>query len=341
MALAVVLLVISLGLSGLVGFAAHRASICTVKAVAEILTTRRAFMLVSFAKTALWVMLVTLALNWLVPTARSSGWELSIRSLAGGLLFGVGAAINGGCAFSTLTRLAGGRLSMLLSLAGFCLGVAGHVLLTSNHLVRAPTAAATYLEPPAPWTVALLAALLLWAVWEGPRLWRTRPTGTPLRTLAFADRYRLSTAAFLMGISNAILYASYGTWAYTSILNRGVREVLGSIETVQAIYWYLFAALLAGMFLSAWCKGGFRLDWRPSQKWRLYFLGGLLMGLGAAMVPGGNDVLILNSIPGLSPHAFPAYLAMIVGIVLALIIMKRINGQVPAVDCRGDLCTRD
>lgn len=341
MTLAVVFLVISLGLSGLVGFAAHRASICTVKAVAEILTTRRAFMLVSFAKTALWVMLVTLALDWAVPTAQGSGWALSAWSLAGGLLFGMGAAINGGCAFSTLTRLAAGRVSMLLSLAGFCLGVGGHVWLTSNHLLRPPVAAATYLEPPMPWTLALLAALLLWAVWEGPRLWRTRPAGTPLRALAFADRYRLSTAAFLMGISNAILYASYGTWAYTSVLNRGVGQFMGSTEAVRAIHWYLFAALLAGMFLSAWRKRGFRLDWRPSQLWSLHFSGGLLMGLGAAMVPGGNDVLILNSIPGLSPHALPAYLAMIMGIVVVLATMKKVTGHVPAVDCRGDLCIHD
>ncbi len=341
MTLTLAFLVISLALSGLVGFAAHRASFCTVKAVTEILTTRRAFMLVGFAKTALWVMLITLILNWIVPTAPSSSWELSVQSLAGGLLFGVGAAINGGCAFSTLTRLAGGRLSMLLSLTGFCLGVSGDVFLTSNHLVRTPTAAVTYLQPPAPWTIALLAVLLLWAVWEGPRLWQTRPAGTPLWTLPLADRYRLSTAAFLMGISNAILYASYGTWAYTSVLNRGVRQVMGETETFQAIYWYLFASLLAGMFLSAWCKRGFRLDWRPSKKWSLHFLGGLLMGLGAAMVPGGNDVLILNSIPGLSPHAIPAYLAMIAGITVALTIMKRRDGQVPAVDCGGDICTRD
>ena len=39
-------------------------------------------------------------------------------------------------------------------------------------------------------------------------------------------------------------------------------------------------------------------------------------------LPGGNDVLLLNAIPGLSPHAVPAYLAMLAGIAIALMVMK-------------------
>ncbi len=42
------------------------------------------------------------------------------------------------------------------------------------------------------------------------------------------------------------------------------------------------------------------------------------MGLGTSLVPGGNDVLLLNAIPGLSPHALPAYLAILVGIPINL-----------------------
>ncbi len=335
------LAVISLGLAGLLGFAAHRASICTVMAVTEVLTTRRAFMLVSFVKTVAWVMLITLAVSLVSPTAQRSGWSVSAQSMVGGLLFGVGAATNRGCAFSTLTRLASGQLSMLFTLAAFCLGTAGHILLVSNHLLPASTPAAAYLGPPAPWTIALLAVLGPWAVWEGFRIWRRRPAGTPIRALAFADRYRLSTAALIIGISNAALYEFHGTWTYTSVLGRGVGWALGAGVGPHAVYWALFASLFAGMILSAWLKGRFRLDWHPSPKWPMYSLGGLLMGLGAAMVPGGNDALILSAIPGLSPHALPAYLAMIVGILFSLLAMRRIGGQIPPIDCRGDICARD
>ncbi len=46
-------------LAVLLGFASHRGSICMVKAVSEILSTRRVYMLASFGKTLLWFMLAT------------------------------------------------------------------------------------------------------------------------------------------------------------------------------------------------------------------------------------------------------------------------------------------
>lgn len=336
-----VLMTVSLGLAALVGFSAQRASLCTVKAVAEILSTRRAYMLASFAKTVLWVMLVTLAFGWLMPPATNSGWSLTVSSLAGGLMFGMGAATNGGCAFSTLTRLAAGRLSMLLTLAGLTLGLAAHARLTALGWAAPPTPVAVVLAPPpAPVALLLLAALTVWALREARRLWRTRPSGTPFRRLALSSPYRLSTAALLMGLSNAVIHAAYGAWAYTSVLDRGVSQAMGEPGTIAPIYGLLFAALVAGMALSALQSGGFRLRWRPSRRWGLRFLGGLMMGLGAGMVPGGNDALILNFIPGLSPHAVPAFLAMIAGIFLALILMKSLNAEVPVVDCSGDVCLR-
>ena len=93
------------------------------------------------------------------------------------------------------------------------------------------------------------------------------------------------------------------------------------------------------MVFSSWQRGSFRLDWRPSLSWVQNLVGGLLMGLGAAMVPGGNDVLVLHSIPGLSPHALPAYVAMIAGIAGVMGIMRVVQGEYMKVDCSGDICT--
>lgn len=59
------------------------------------------------------------------------------------------------------------------------------------------------------------------------------------------------------------------------------------------------------------------------------------MGIGAALVPGGNDVLLLNAIPGLATHAIPAYLAMLVGIAMGLLIRKRYFSASPQVDADG------
>jgi uncharacterized protein len=58
---------------------------------------------------------------------------------------------------------------------------------------------------------------------------------------------------------------------------------------------------------------------------------------GVALTPGGNDALVLYGIPGLSPHALPAFLAMAVGIALGLSVMRTWFGIELRVACRNDV----
>ena len=106
-----VVAVSSLILAAVLGFAAHRASVCTVKAVAEVVSVGQGYMFLSFFKTVLWVMAITVPFMWWWPDAQGANqtWAMSTPALMGGLLFGMGAALNKGCAFSTLTRLDIGR----------------------------------------------------------------------------------------------------------------------------------------------------------------------------------------------------------------------------------------
>ena len=62
------------------------------------------------------------------------------------------------------------------------------------------------------------------------------------------------------------------------------------------------------------------------------------MGLGAALVPGGNFVLILNGIPTLSPHALPTLAALSAGIALVLLAIRAFTGKTMRVTCGGDIC---
>ncbi|MDE2439967.1 MAG: hypothetical protein KGP14_03000 [Betaproteobacteria bacterium] len=80
-------------LTGLIGFAAHRASLCTVRGVAEVITSRRAWMLASFAKAAAWTALVAGGIAYFSPTSASPVLESipPALGLLGGFLFGVGA----------------------------------------------------------------------------------------------------------------------------------------------------------------------------------------------------------------------------------------------------------
>lgn len=63
-----------------------------------------------------------------------------------------------------------------------------------------------------------------------------------------------------------------------------------------------------------------------------------LMGIGAVLIPGGNDTLVLHGIPSLSAHAVPAYLAVLAGVFVTLLAMSWALGTEMKVDCTGDIC---
>ena len=66
-------LLVSCVLAGVLGFAAHRASVCTVRAVAEMTHSKTGYMLASIVKSAIWVFAITIPVFLLVPqTATAS-----------------------------------------------------------------------------------------------------------------------------------------------------------------------------------------------------------------------------------------------------------------------------
>jgi hypothetical protein len=75
--------VLPLFMGAVLGFAAHRAGLCTVKAVAELLTTGRAHLLWSFAKSALWVLVATAFAGALSLPAGFSHWPLTLAAVFG------------------------------------------------------------------------------------------------------------------------------------------------------------------------------------------------------------------------------------------------------------------
>ncbi len=336
--------ILFIALAAAVGFTADRASICNVKAVEEILTTRCAYMLACFAKTILWVTGVSIWFVWWLGIAPSPvpGFAFTWPAIVGGLSFGVGAVLNHGCAFSTLTRLGNGNLGMLVTLLGFVTGMA--LLERFNPLGPTTAVPATmhWIELTIVSASIVGLAATAWMILEIIRLIRTAASGSVWSRVR-ARRYRLSTSAAVMGLSNGILYALVGTWSYTFTLGKAVSDLVDQPTVIvgdrtMTLLWCLFAALIGGVLLSAIVGRQFRLDWKPASRWRGYLWGGVLMGFGAAAVPGGNDVLLLNAIPGLSPHALPAYGAMLLGIWISLMVVKLRGGQLQVVDCSGDRC---
>lgn len=334
----VIVLTICCLLLAVLGFAAHRASICTVRAVAEVMSARSAFMLVSIGKSALWVMVLTLPFVWLMPAAAGgiSGWSLTLPALAGGLLFGFGAALNGACAYSTMTRLMDGELRMATTIGGFAAGTTTFLILAEMEWLARPKPAPALLG--AGLTVAMLLslALLAWGIYELPRVWRNRPKHLRIKQMVLSPQYRLSTAAIVIGITGALVLLLIGSPGYTITLQNIVQSLLGG-HAPSAIRGVLLLSVLAGMLASTLQRGSFRLDWRPQRSWLRNIFGGALMGLGTAMLPGGNDALVLYGIPAFSPHALPAYGALLLGAAIGLLAMKHIAGINTRVVCSNDI----
>lgn len=310
---------------------------CSVRAVGEILTTRRSLMLQSFIKASFWVVGIAVPLAWLsvVPPHLIAVYALVLPALAGGFVFGVGAAFNGGCAFFTLSRLVSGELKLLFTLLGFVVGFVLHSkLFPAFHSPLAAPLLTVYQHFESRYLLLLL-PIWLWMAYELWRLWASRPVGMGWMQRLLADQYRLSTGAFLFGVSNAVLISIWGGWSYPGTLYGVVTHpAAGDTDVIRLL---LFAALLGGMVFSALQRRGVRWRLDTPRDWLVHLLSGSLMGVGIAMTPGGNTGLLLEGIPMLSPHAIPAYLAMMVGVALVLVLKQKLSGKPMVVDCRGDV----
>jgi uncharacterized protein len=329
---------VSLFSAALLGFSAHRASLCSVKAVAEILTTHHAHMLVSFVKAMLWVVAIALPLSWAMSEQKIhvDAWALGLPALLGGAMFGAGATINGGCAFYTLSRLSSGQFAYLFTLIGFMMGCALQIRYFNGFVSHPAVPLLVLFDRPRIGSLLLLVVIWGLLLWELIRLWCTAPAGN-WRNRIFASRYRLSSAAILLGVTNALLLVLWGNWSYTTTLHQGVLTYTQLGMEPMRIQLGLFAAILTGMVFSAWESGGMSFSVGKISDWVTRLFGGILMGMGAAILPGGNDELLLSAMPMLSPHAFPAFAAMLTTIAVMLMISKRVGGPNVSVNCQGDI----
>jgi uncharacterized protein len=334
-----VALTLACGIAAVLGFAAHRASVCAVRAVAEVVSSGTAHMLLSIGKSALWVAAVTSGAILLMPSVSGSliGWPLTGAAVLGGFLFGVGAAVNGACAYSTMARLVDGEGGMLVTLVALAFGVLCCVMLADWHWLEPPIPMRRLASDLTAWPLVPALILASWGIYEAVRLWRLRPVAASFRSLVFARQYRLSSAAMLIGLASAAIFLIYGSASYTMTLQQAIEGLRGVHGFPRTERWILFFAVMTGMLLSTVQRGSFHLDWRPRRLWLRNVLGGLLMGFGVALTPGGNDALVLYAIPTLSWHALPAFLAMLLGIAVGLWGMRAWFGIELRVACRNDL----
>lgn len=318
-------------MGAILGFSAHRAGLCTVKAVAEIITSRRAYFLLSFMKSAIWVMTLIALVGAFGHTTEFTHWPLTSLSVLGGVLFGVGAGLNGGCTFSTLTRAVDGNIGHWITVAAWPVGMWIATVMPLFH-----PEPMVLQQPDYPlWALLMLCVgVLVESVLIARRFWRKHT----VKRILGASVYTLSAGAALVGLSNAVIVEATGPWSFSSTILCGIGSRSGTSCDQSVLAWSIVGAALLGMGFSSLQRGSFKFRLPDGVSAMRHGAGGLCMGMGTVLIPGGNDGLILFAIPSLSPHAIAAYAGIIAGILTTLSLMRAFGAQIPMVQCRGDIC---
>ncbi|MFC0588276.1 YeeE/YedE thiosulfate transporter family protein [Novosphingobium aquiterrae] len=291
--------------AALMGFAIQQGGTCMVGAVSQIVTECRTGRAMALAECCLWV--VALGMAGLVAGLHfqaSPAFPVDFMVATGGLLLGFGAWLNDACVFGSIARIGNRDFNYLFTPPGYFLGSLTHARFAGDGLPSMP------MSPlPGKATVLLLLLFAGSVIVSLRQLRALQRSGLKRRQL-----WDYRHATITIGIAFVALAVLAGPWTYTEALWRAAhRRSMPSLGDIV-----LFAALLAGAVI-----GGRKIarTVKLSARRALFCLiGGALMGLGAALVPGGNDNLILAGLPWLQPHAWLAIGAMALTIAAGLLV---------------------
>ena len=318
--------VVSAICAGLMGFAIQRGATCTVAAVDEVVRKRRANRLVSIVEASLWVVggLLTAQALHALPTM-PAGYAINGLTVLGAVLLGIGAYINGACVFGAIARLGSGEWAYVVTPIGFYVGC-----LTVGPLFAPPAPAKLSGGSPvlqAPPAIAALFVALMFV-----RLLRALSmSNTPSERMDWRARVRAAltsriwsphAATSVIGITFFFMLLLVGAWAYTDVLSELARGMATSLVARST----LLVALFVGAVIGGYTAGRFRSTRMTVVQLTKCFTGGVLMGWGSLLIPGGNDGLILVGMPLLWPYAWVAFATMCASIAAAMLLRRRIMG---------------
>ncbi|WP_235927548.1 YeeE/YedE thiosulfate transporter family protein [Sandarakinorhabdus rubra] len=289
---------IALLAAALMGLAIQRGATCMVAAVAELVEQHKAGRALALAEAALWVGgLVILArmAGWLpdVPAGHAASWQ----AFAGGVALGLGAWLNAACMFGTIARIGSGQWAWLATPIGYYLAC-----LAVPNVPTGPADMPPALSSLLPLVIGF-AALLSWRLVQAQRA----PS-------VAAWLWHPHRATLLIAVTFVITMLTVGAWAYTDALTALARAMNAQL----GLRGVMVMALLGGAIGGGWLARSLRpIPVRAIDLVRC-LAGGGLMGVGAVLVPGGNDGLIMVGLPLLQAQAWVAVPAMAATIALAI-----------------------
>jgi len=269
-------------------------SLCALAGMQQLVQRRQGQGLLRLAVTASAAGLVLLALNRLHPlqVLLPASHPLNRDLLLGGVLLGVGSLINGGCYLGSVQYLGTGNLNFLFTLLGIGAGLR---LARPDFLLLA--------------THGAMAMGVTW--WAGMLGFST------LLLLVLLSAARLVWWPLLAGTLAGLVYARHPAWSYGRVIDalaHGAWQRSSWPANLAAL------GLFAGAVSSSVLAGRWRVQAPTLGRSARCLLGGALMGWGGALIPGGNDMLLLWSVPGLAAYGFIAYGCMLLTLAALLVI---------------------
>jgi hypothetical protein len=346
------------------GHVMYRSDFCVAAACRDIFLFRDYFM-------ARMLLLVVVVSALLFEAARLAGLLAyypfpllgppTLAALAGGIVFGLGMVLAGGCVVGTLYKMGAGHLA---SAVAFVAMLAGSALYAEIHPAWAAFAGATVLSPaktlPQWLATAPTVPVLLAATAGGLFLYRQQRRGALVRRSAAIGHLQPWKAALVIALLGIVSYVLVGmplgiTTAYSKLgaslealvvpdhvsalayfsaqpldyrppfAGQAIRGGPGpGFDGIAAIQYPLIVGIVGGALLSARRLGEFRLHWRvPGRQLASAALGGLLLGLAARLVPSCNLWHLWGGLPILALSSLLFLLGLLPGAWLGSRLLTR------------------
>ena len=335
--LSIVLVSLVIGLAA--GFVMHRSDFCVTACFRDVFLFRDFFLMRQ-------LLLLVVASMALFEAGRLSGaitiypfpglGPPALTNALGGLVFGVGMVLAGGCVCGSLFKLGAGSAASLLAVVGMLVGSA---LYAEIHPQWSGFAKATLLVPGAitlPQWLGLPPPVLMLPLAAGGGFWlhrefRAGRMERPAFAAGHLAPWRAALILALLGFASYALigmplgittsYAKLGaavealfapehvsSLAYFSLQSLNYtppfsgQAIVGGpgpqLDAVAAIQYPLLLGIVGGAWFSAARLGEWRLQWRlPPRQFASALAGGLLLGLAARMAPSCNVWHLWGGVP--------------------------------------------
>jgi uncharacterized protein len=308
----------NLGLAGVaalsafvMGYALNQGTTCAVLAARQVLEDRRPTMLLGFGVAAATAGLVWLPLSWAGIVALTPDRAVTGGLITGAALLGAGAVLNRACLLGSISRIGDGRFSYL----GLPVGLFVGFILADALRIQTSPSRANLLGHPSEISALVLIGFGV-AVWLGWAILRS------LGDRAEDDRWSGRVAMTVLGVAGALLFAAAPGWTLADAVRIAAPHGAMPMMAATTLGLLMFALLCAGAVASGVRRRSFAFQPPRLVAFVRSLAGGAVMAVGASLIPGGNDSLLLAALPGATVAGFAAY-GVMTAIVFALLLARR------------------